>query len=74
MLYCYANSSTSLRILDGRYWYSKKRSCGQRTSNLVFLSAKKRCMAGEMILILTDIVVVMLDLLLVLLSITNIML
>ena len=74
MLYCYANGFASLRILGGRYWYSKERSCDQRNSNLACLSAKKRCMASEIILVLTNIVIIVLGLLSVLLDVTNIML
>ncbi len=72
---CYRiNGFVSSRILGGGYWYSKKRSCGQKTSNLASLSAKKGRTASGMILVLTDIVVVMLDLLSVLLGMINIML
>ncbi len=74
MFCCHANGSAFLRILGSRYWCSKEQSCGQRTSNLASLSAKKRYMASWMILVLTDIVVVMLGLLSVLLGMTNIML
>ncbi len=74
MLCCRANSSTSSRTLGGGYWCSKERSCGQRTSNIAFLSAKKGCMAGEMILVSTDIVVVVLGSSSVLLDMTNIVL
>ncbi len=74
MLCCRANGSASSRTLGGGYWCSKERSCGQKTSNLVSLSAKKGRMAGGIILVLTNIVVVMLGSLLVLLGMTNIVL
>ncbi len=74
MLYYHANGFASLRILGGEYWYSKKRSCGQRTLNLTSLSTKKGHMASGMILVSIDIVMIMLGLLLILLDITNIML
>lgn len=72
MLYYYTNNSISLRILGGRYWYSKKYSYDQKTSNLAFLSAKKKCTADKIILISIKIIMVILDLSLILLGITNI--
>ncbi len=74
MLACHANGSASSRTLSGGYWCSKERSCGQRTSNLAFLSAKKGRTAGRMMLVSTDIVVVVLGSLSVLLGMTNIVL
>ncbi len=74
MLCCHANSSASLRTLGGGYWYSKERSCGQKTSNLASLFTKKKRTAGGMILISIDIVVVVLGLSSVLFSMTNIVL
>ncbi len=74
MLCGLANGSVSSRTLGDGYWYSKERSCGQRTSNLASLSAKKRHTAGGIILVLTDIVVVVLGSLSVLLGMTNIVL
>lgn len=63
-----------VKILDGRYWYSKKHSCDQKTSNLAFVFAKKRYMANEIILVLINIVMVLQSSLLVLLNMINIML
>ncbi len=74
-MFCYhANGSTSSRILGGRYWCSKERSCSQRTLNLASLSAKNRRIVGGMILVSTGIVVVMLGSSSVLLGMTNIVL
>ena len=75
MISYYANCSISGvgRLGDG-WCYSKERSCGQRTSNLAFLSFRKGCTAGGMRSVLTDIVVVVLVSLLVLIAITNIVL
>ncbi len=74
MLYCCANGSASLRTLGGGYWCSKEQSCGQKTSNLASLSAKKGRTAGGMILVSIDMVVVVLGSLLILLGMTNIVL
>lgn len=74
MYCCYANGSVCLRILGDGYWYSIKRSCGQKTSNLISFFAKKGCKAGKMILVLTNIDVVVLGLLSILLGMINIVL
>ncbi len=74
MLCCRAKGSTPSRILGGRYWCSKERSCSQRTLNLASLSAKNKLTTDGMILVLRNIFVIVLDLLLVLLSKTNIVL
>ncbi len=74
MLCYHANGSASVRTIGGGYWYSKKRSYDQKTSNLASLSTKKGRMANEMILVSTDIVVVVLGSSLVLLGRTNIVL
>ncbi len=74
MLCYHTNSYASSRILGGGYRCSKERSCGQRTSNLASLFAKKGCMAGGIILVSTDIVIVVLGSSLVLLGMTNIVL
>ena len=75
MITCLANGSISgVRKLGNRCSYSKERSYDQRTSNLVFFSVIKRCTAGGMRSVLTNIVVVVLVLLLVLLVMTNIVL
>ena len=75
MTFYYANGFiSSIRWLGSRYYYSKKRSCDQKTLNLVFFSIRKRCIAGRMRLISTDMVVVVLVLLMILLAMTNIIL
>ena len=75
MIYHYANGSISgVGRLGGGCCYSKEWSCGQRTSNLAFLSVRKRLTAGSMRLVSINIVVVVLISLLVLLAITNLML
>ena len=75
MISCYANGSiSSVGKLGGGCCFSKEWSCGQRTSNLAFLSIKKGRKAGGMRSVSTDIVVVILVSLLVLLAMTNIVL
>ena len=72
--HCANGSISVVGRLGGGCCYSKKRSCGQRTSNLAFRYVRKVRTAGGMRLISTDVVVVVLVLLLVLLAMTNIVL
>ena len=70
MIYYHANDFASRqKKLDGRYYYFKKYSSSPKSLNLVFLSIKKKCTIGEMILISTNIIVGVLILTLILLSI-----
>ena len=72
--HCASGSISGVGRLGGGCCCSKEWSCGQRTSNLAFLSVRKGCTAGGMRLVSTNIVVVVLVLLLVLLAMTNIVL
>ena len=56
---CYYTNDSIFRPerLDKGWYHFKKQSCGQRNSNLAFFSAKKRCIAGGIILVSTDILV-----------------
>ena len=72
--HCANGSISGVGRLGGGCCCSKERSCGQRTSNLAFLSIRKRHTAGGMRLVSTDIVVVVLVSLMVLLAMTNIVL
>ena len=73
MISCCTNTSiSSIGKLSDICCYSKVQSCGQRTSNLIFFSIKKRRTAGGMRLVSTDMVVVVFVSLLIILAITNI--
>ena len=72
--HCTNGSIFGVRRLGGECCCSKERSYGQRTSNLAFLSVRKRRTADGMRLVLTDIVIVVFVSLLVLLAMTNIVL
>ena len=75
MIHYHAKSSKfDIKKLYGEYCCSKKRSYGQKISNLTFFLIKKRCMASKIIMILTYIIVMMLNSLLVFLSIILILL
>ena len=75
MISYYANGSIfGIGRLSDRCCYSKERSYSQKTSNLVFLSIRKRRTVGGMKLVSTNMVILIFVLLLVVLAMTTIVL
>lgn len=59
MIYCCTNNSVSgLRKLIKKCYHSKEQNFGQKTSNLAFFFIKKRCIVGEIMIVLIDIIIV----------------